>query len=171
MLKPLGVIILVLATGLAGCSSKGLRNLRSTGDGPDEFKILPTKPLTMPENYAQLPPPVPGGSNLVDRDPKGEAVAALGGRASALTPQGVPASEGTLVSQASRYGVAPDTRTTLAEADAQFRKRQARFTRVRLFPVDRYEQAYRSQAIDPFSTTENYRRAGLATPTAPPVRD
>ena len=79
MLKPLGVIILVLATGLAGCSSKGLRNLRSTGEGPDEFKILPTKPLTMPENYAQLPPPVPGGSNLVDRDPKGEAVAAIVG--------------------------------------------------------------------------------------------
>ena len=56
----------------------------------------------------------------------------------------------------------------LAEEDAAFRKRQGRWTRLRLFPVDRYEQAYRKNAINPFDQTEAFRRAGAATPSAPP---
>lgn len=170
MLRPLNIIVLIAAVTVAGCSGKGLRNLRAPGPGPDEFMILPVKPLTAPQDYSSLPEPNPGGGNLVDPNPTGDAVAALGGRPEATVPAGVPAADGALVSAASRHGVEPGVRETLAEADAKFRKRQARMTRVRLLPVDRYEQAYRRQALEPFPETRRYRRAGAGTPTSPPSK-
>ncbi|MFK7754867.1 MAG: DUF3035 domain-containing protein [Sedimentitalea sp.] len=163
--------VLGVAVVLAGCSNKGLRSLRHDGEGPDEFKVLPSKQLSEPENYAQLPEPTPGGSNRVDATPKADAVAALGGRPAALVPGAIPAGDSALVTQASRFGVPADTRASLAAADAKFRKRQARLTGIKLFPVDRYEQAYRRQAMDPFGTNDRFQRAGIATPTAPPVNE
>lgn len=163
-------IILLAAVAVAGCSNKGLRDLRHNGEGPDEFLILPNKPLSQPQDFSTLPTPTPGGGNLVDQNPKADAVVALGGKASALDAQGVPASDGALVAQVSRHGVSPAIRTTLAEADAKFRKRQSRGTRIRLFPVDRYVQAYRRSALDPFDEVDRFRRAGLGTPTSPPEK-
>lgn len=66
---------------LAGCGGgePQLMNLRSTGPGPDEFGIMPVKPLEIPETIAALPAPTPGGANLADPNPLGDAVAALGG--------------------------------------------------------------------------------------------
>lgn len=163
-----GLIVVSLALGVSGCSKKGLMDLRHNGNGPDEFMVLPTKPLDMPDRMAALPAPTPGGANRADATPKADAVAALGGRPDALVPQGASAADGALVAQVSRYGVPSNTREVLAEADAKFRKRQARGTRVRLFPVDRYKQAYRRDAIDPFDQAEQFRRAGAETPTSPP---
>ena len=169
MRRPLGIIImLVAAAAVAGCSGKGLRNLRAPGPGPDEFMILPVKPLTAPQDYSELPPPDPGNGNLVDPEPLADAAVALGGRAEATKPSGVPAADGALVAAASRHGVEPGVRETLAARDARFRKRQSRMTRIRLLPVDRYEQAYRRQALDPYPETERFRRAGAGTPTSPP---
>ena len=163
-------LIVVAALLTAGCSSKGLMDLRTNSEGPDEFLILPSKELTIPTDLSALPTPTPGGANLVDRDPVGEAVAVLGGRPEALGAQGVPASDGALVAQASRFGVNSDIRASLAESDAKFRKRQKRGTRIRLFPVDRYRQAYRRSALDPFEEADRFRRSGLKTPTSPPER-
>jgi Protein of unknown function (DUF3035) len=165
---PLSAIILGLTVFVAGCSSKGLRELSSNSEGPDEFMVMPVKPLTAPRDYEVLPAPTPGGANLVDQNPKADAIMALGGRASALSAQGVPASDGALVTQSSRYGVPGNIRASLAEEDAAFRKRQARSGRIRLFRVDRYEQAYRKQALDPFAEAERFRSAGFSTPSSPP---
>lgn len=165
---PLVAIILTGALALGGCGDKGLRQLDSPGTGPDEFMILPNKPLTAPKDYDVLPAPTPGGSNLVDQYPNSDAVVALGGRATALENNGVPASDGTLVAQASRFGVPANTRTVLAEEDAKFRKRQGRWSRIKLFKVDRYEQAYRREKLDPYSETGRFRRAGADTPSVPP---
>lgn len=162
--------ILGLAVAVSGCGKKPLRDLRTNSNGPDEFLILPTKPLTTPENLSALPQPTPGWRNLVDQNPNADAVAALGGRPDALVPRGVPASDGALVAQASRFGVQGDIRETLAEADAKFRKRAARNTRIRLFPVDRYRQAYRRDSLQPFDETERFRRSGFQTPTSPPEK-
>lgn len=171
MLRPLGItIMLVTAVSVAGCSNKGLRLLRAPGPGPDEFMILPVKPLTAPTDYSSLPAPAPGRGNLVDPTPTSDAAVALGGRAEATRPGGIPAADGALVTAASRHGVDPDVRETLSEADAKFRKRQSRMTRFRLAPVDRYEQAYRRQALEPYPETERYRAAGAGTPTSPPIK-
>ena len=169
MARPLGIIMLIAAVGIAGCSKTGLRNLRAPGPGPDEFMILPVKPLTAPQDYSTLPTPNPSGGNLVDLNPIADAAVAMGGRAEATVPGGVPAADGALIAAATRNGVDPDVRQTLAEADAKFRKRQSRMTRLRLVPVDRYEQAYRRQALEPFPETERYRDAGAGTPTSPPA--
>lgn len=166
---PLSVIILAGTVAIAGCSNKGLRDLRAPGTGPDEFMIVPAKPLEQPPDYQVLPAPTPGGGNRTDLHPDADAVAALGGRPEALNATGIPASDGALVAAASRRGVEPGVRATLAASDAEFRKRQGRMTRIRLFPVDRYSQAYRKQSLEPFGQTEAFRRAGRATPTAPPA--
>ena len=166
---PLGAIILTTSLALGGCADRGLRDLRTSSPGPEEFMVLPVKPLTIPDNTAALPPPAPGRANLVDINPPGDAVASLGGNAGALDPSGgVPASDGALVAQAGRYGVPANTRAALAADDAQFRARQSRMTGFRLFPVDRYEQAYRKQALEPFAVNQQFRRRGFGTPSAPP---
>ena len=98
-----------------------------------------------------------------------DAIAALGGRPSAIDPNGgTPASDGALIASTSRYGVPSNTREELAQQDAEFRKRQARWSGFKLFPVDRYSQAYRREVIDPFPVNESFRQSGRETPTAPP---
>ncbi|MBS1301907.1 DUF3035 domain-containing protein [Loktanella sp. SALINAS62] len=58
---------------LAGCSG-------ATGsEGPDEFSVIPQRPLIIPDTNA-LPVPQPGGTNPADLDPRAQAIRALGGR-------------------------------------------------------------------------------------------
>lgn len=167
---PLAIIGLICAVAVSGCGKKELRDIRSTGTGPDEFLVLPPKPLSAPESYADLPVPTPGGQNRTDVNPQAEAVAALGGRPDALLPAGsVPASDAGLVTASSRYGVSPDVRQVLAAEDAAFLKRRRRGGRIKIAPVDRYEQIYSRQTLDPFAANEAFRRAGVATPSAPPA--
>ena len=167
---PLGAIILGSIVIVSGCSNKGLRQLYSTGRGPEEFSVMPVKPLTEPGNYTSLPTPTPGGANLVDIDPRAEAIAALGGRASAQSGSGVAAGDVALVNQASRYGVPSNTRVELAETDAAFRKRRSKsfISRLKLGRVDRYKEAYSDQALDPYFETQRFRRGGALTPSSPP---
>ncbi|WP_264211970.1 DUF3035 domain-containing protein [Leisingera thetidis] len=167
---PFGVIVLAGALAATGCGQKGLRLIQKPGTGPDEFLVLPTKPLAAPENYGSLPTPTPGGGNLTDPNPQAEAVAALGGKPGALVPSGgVPAGDAALVTASSRYGVEPGVRETVAQEDANFRHRNRRVGRIKLFPVDRYEQLYRKQTLDPHAANEQFRRTGVATPSAPPA--
>ncbi len=168
----LAFTILGVSLALAGCSNKPLHEIRSNSAGPDEFLVLPVKPLTAPQDYDVLPAPTPGGSNLVDQNPTADAVAALGGRPAALDPSGgVPSSDGALVTTASRYGVPANTRQVVAAEDADFRRTQGRLSGFKLFPVDRYSQVYRRQTLGPFEANAAFRRAGAETPTAPPANE
>lgn len=159
--------VFVLAiVSLTACANDGLRQLRSTGNGPDDFIVNPTKPLEEPTNFAELPTPTPGQGNLVDPTPLQDGVAVLGGRLG--NPNGaVPGVDGALVQHAGRFGVNSAIRGTLAEEDANFRRRQARFTQIRIVPVDRYNEAYRRSALDAVKAAKAYRKAGIPTPTAP----
>lgn len=159
-------LVLMSALALAACGKKPLHNLDARPTGPDEFLVLPGKPLEQPASFAALPEPTPGGSNITDRDPRAEAVAALGGRSSA--GQGVGA-DGALVSAASRHGVEPGIRTTLAEEDAKRRKRAGFLANVKLFPVDRYAETYERETLNPYRVQSGYTRAGVPTPSAPPA--
>lgn len=161
-------LIALIPLALAACSNQGLRDLRSSSDGPDEFMIQPVKPLESPDNYATLPAPTPGKANLTDRSALNEGVQAFGGRPQSADV-GIPASDGALVRHASRNGVSANIREELAETDAKFRKRKARFTQFRIVPVDRYNQAYKRQALDADKEARRWRRAGARTPSAPPA--
>ena len=76
-------VLLVAVLALGGCGDGGLAGgLRAAGIAgkPDEFMVLPTRPLEMPANLAALPPPTPGQPNRVDYQPMPEAIAGLSGR-------------------------------------------------------------------------------------------
>lgn len=163
------VLFGVLAiAALAACENKGLREIRAQGDGPDEFLVAPVKPLQQPESYSALPAPSTG-SNLADPTPLQDAQVAAGGRATSPTGP-IPGIDGVIVQHASRFGVSPSIRSELASEDEAFRKRKARFTQIRLARVDRYDEAYRREALDPHRVARQFRRAGIQTPTSPPRR-
>lgn len=167
-----GLIIACAAIlGLSACSSDRtpkLMNIRSTTRTPDEFAILPTKPLELPTDVANLPEPTPGGTNLTDPTPEADAVAALGGNPDALTRKGIGAGDGALVSYASRYGVNSDIRTVTAAEDLDFRRRHNGRVLERLFSVNVYARSYRSQELDQYAELEYWRRLGVRNVGAPP---
>lgn len=155
---------------LAACGDRdgvpSLMNVRSTTAGPDEFGIIPPKPLEMPQDLAALPEPTPGGMNRTDRDPQAEAVAALGG---SLGPRdGVNSAHAGLYAYAARYGVTQDIRQTLAAEDLEYRRQNDGRLLERLFNVNVYYKAYADQSLDQQAELWRWRRAGAATPSAPP---
>jgi hypothetical protein len=152
---------------LAACSNKGLRDLRNNSSGPDEFRVAPVKSLEAPDSYADLPAPTPGQANLTDKSAINDSIVAFGGRPEAAGAA-VPARDGALVQHASRLGVTPGVRQSLAATDAKFRKRKARFTQYRIVPKDRYNQAYQREALNAEAEAARWRRAGARTPSAPP---
>lgn len=162
------ILCATLLAALAACGNdRGLRDLRSSAGGPDEFSVLPVAPLILPSDLNNLPTPTPGGSNITDPSPNADAVAVLGGNPSALTAAGIPASDTALITATSRNGVDPAIRETLAAEDEAFRNRQSRFGFFR--GRDRYFGAYSRQALDAYSELQRFRDAGVATPTAPPL--
>ncbi len=165
-------ILAILTAGLLAACSGGdrpLHNMRTSSGGPDEFAIAPVGALEMPETL-DLPTPTPGGTNRTDKDPKGAAIAALGGRPSAQFAGGIPAADAALIARVSRNGVAADIRATLAAEDARFRANRKRLSLFNPFARNRYFRAYAAQALDAYAELQRFRNLGVATPTAPPAQ-
>ncbi|MGX9352741.1 DUF3035 domain-containing protein [Shimia sp. W99] len=164
------VLMIGLVLGLAACGSdKGVRVLSSNGEGPDEFRIVPGKPLTQPKDYAALPAPTPGQGNITDQDPLGDAAVALGGSAKARNnTQGIGSSDGALVNYASRKGRDGNIRQTVGAEDAEFRRKRGRFTNIRIVKEDRYNEIYKREHLDYYPEWWRWRKAGAKTPAAPP---
>lgn len=158
----LGAALLALAA-CGGSDDPRLMNLRNTESGPDEFSVLPTEPMEMPENMRDLPPPTPGGVNRTDPDPEGDAIRALGGN-----PERAARASGDIVTYAARFGVASDIRGVLAAEDIAYRRNNDGRLLERLFNVTVYFDAYRPMALDRYAELERMRRAGIRTPAAPP---
>ncbi len=165
-----GAAVTGAAMALSACSSgqPQLMNIRSSTNGPDEFGIVPPKPLQLPENLAELPPPTPGGFSRTDATPNEDAIIALGGRPGGA---GVPAGDSGLVAYASRLGVAGNIRTLLAQEDLAFRTDNQGRVLERLFNVNVYFRAYEEQSLDQHAELERWRAAGAGNPSAPPPLD
>ncbi len=168
--------ILVLALAVtAACGDRGeevtLTRIKNTGSGPDEFTILPTKPLQSPDSYNDLPPPAPGAPNLVDPNPKAEGVAALGGNPAATAGRQPAAADSALVRHAARHGVPEDIRRELALEDRETRRRHGRVNILRLGPTDDYTDAYKDQWLNAQAEERRLRLRGIETPTNPPGED
>lgn len=155
---------------LTACTSgeRPLHDLRANTQGPDEFSVVPVAPLELPNSLSALPEPTPGGTNITDPNPKGDAIAALGGSQSASFAGGIPASDGALVATTGRFGVVPAIRAELAEADEAFRGRRQLTQWLNFLGSDRYFTSYASQALDAYSELDRFRALGIATPSAPP---
>ena len=158
-------IILCAAVGLAACgrSEPSLFNIRKTDPAPDEFSILPSRPLEQPPSYAALPPPTPGAANRTDPQPGAEAIAALGGRA-----DGGMRGDGALVATIGRYGVGPGIREQLAVEDLAFRRANSGRLLDRVLDRNIYFRAYAPQSLDQHGELDRLRRAGVRTVAAPP---
>ena len=151
---------------LAGCVEGGVAGgLRAAGIAgkPDEFMVLPTRPLEMPQDMAALPPPTPGVPNRVDYRPRTEAIAGLTGR------PGVPgnADGSVLVAQAGPR--APGIRQTLAVEDIEWRETHHGRLLERVFSKDKAALVYRPMVLDDAAALEQMRAAGVGVPPAPPA--
>ncbi len=164
----MAAVLAVLTLGACGPGGDPkLMNIRSART-PDEFSILPTKPLQLPEDVATLPEPTPGGINITDPTPEADAVAALGGNPAMVTRTGKVTRDGGLVSYAARYGVNSDIRTVLAAEDLEFRKRNKGRPLERLFSINVYFKAYKNQSLDQHLELEKWRKRGIRTVGSPP---
>ena len=163
------VVVLGILGALSACGSNEDPNLlnisQPRGDGPDEFAVLPTKPLEMPENLAGLPEPTPGGVNRTDPTPEVDVAQALGGNAAVLTRA---SSDGALVAYSRRFGTDPNIRARLAASDLEFRRRNDGRLLERLFNVNVYFRAYEEMSLDQHRELARLRRAGIRTSAAPP---
>lgn len=166
--KGKAVIAVAAMVTLAACGGKGdpqLMNLRS-GQGPDEFAIVPPKALEMPESLRDLPEPTPGGYNRTDQNPEADAAVALGGKPSAAG--GIPSSDAALYAHAARFGVDGGIRSTLASEDLDWRRDNNGRILERLFNVNVYYKAYSKQRLDQQAELARWRALGARTPSAPP---
>ena len=166
----LGAAALALLSACGGGDrTPELMNIRSQSRAPDEFAILPGKPLQLPEDTAALPDPAPGGANLADPTPEADAVAALGGNPARMTAGGVPAGDGGLVSYAGRFGTDGAIRGALAADDLEYRRKNDGRLLERLFNVNVYYKAYAPMSLDQHAELERWRKAGARNVGAPPV--
>lgn len=169
MLRFSALTALVLLT--AACASDRdpiLMNITRGERTPDEFGILPNKPIELPEDLAALPDPTPDQGNRADPNPFGDAVAALGGNPDRLRLTGVARADQGMFSYASRYGVDPTIRQDLAAADLEFRRKNNGRLLERLFKVNVYYDVYAVQELDQYAELERFRRLGVRTVAAPP---
>ncbi len=165
----LGAAAAVAVLALAGCGdpdSPMLMHAASEERGPDEFGIVPTRPLEMPDRTDALPEP--GGSNRADPQPRADVAAALGGSRTAALSSAIPAADGALVTRAARFGTNPAIRDQLAAEDLEFRRANRGRLLERMFGVNVYHRNYRVMALDRHAELERWRARGVRPPGAPP---
>ena len=164
--RPIFRALLMLAPlALAACGEGGLAGaLRSSGavSTPDEFMVLPTRPLEMPQNFTALPPPKPGTVNRVDYQPHVEAIAGLTG---APGPAG-NADGAVLVAEAGPRQ--PGIRQQLAIEDIEWQNTHHGLLIPRLIAKDKATVTYQPMILDSAAEYERLRSAGIEQPPAPP---
>lgn len=163
-----GAMAALLALSACSRGEPDLITDKSNSRSPDEFSIVPSKPLTMPEDVAALPAPTPGGSNRTDPTPEADAIVALGGKAEALVPAKISSSNAGLVNYAARFGTDPTIRTTLQSEDLQFRSSNRGRPLQRWFNLTVYYDAYSDMSLDKYAELAKWRKLGVQTEGAPP---
>lgn len=169
------ITFLILCLGLAACSSRdddiALKRIKDKGNGPNEFTILPTKPLQSPDDFNALPTPAPGTVNLVDPRPKEDGAAALGGNPAVMQGTAPAASDGGLVRHANRFGATAGIRQQVRQEDIETRRNHGRVNLIRIGNSDDYTDAYKNQWLDASREERRLRQRGIETPSAPPEKD
>ncbi|WP_435256797.1 DUF3035 domain-containing protein [Thioclava sp. FR2] len=161
------LLAMTIATMLSACGGgdkvPNLMNIRSTTAGPDEFGILPPKPLELPKDLQALPEPTPNGTNLTDPTPEADAIVALGGK-----PGRGAGLDAGIVGHATRFGVNGNIRETLAAEDLEWRRDNDGRILERIFNVNVYYRAYENMSLDQHAELFRWRKKGVRTPSAPP---
>lgn len=160
------------ALTLAACADRDAsRSLTLAGrnDGPNEFSMVPSKPLQQPEDLTALPEPTPGGANRTDRNPEAEAIAALGGDQGAIAGPS-PAADSALLAATARFGVDGDIRRELARDHLDYiRQPRGVLRRRTALTPEEYLDAYDFMALDQATMNHLARRVGTRTPAVQPM--
>ena len=168
--RSLGIGAFVILTACSGAEKDPnlLNIVQPASEGPDEFAILPAKPLEVPEGLTAqpLPLPTPGAANRADLTPDTDAMIALGGNPNALTRDA--SGDTALLRYTDRYGRDANIRPRLAAADLEFRRNNDGLVLERLFSVNVYFRAYEDFELDQYAELERLRRAGIRTSSVPP---
>lgn len=167
-----GVLLGAMA-GLAGCGEGqddrpfvervGLTSVNA----PDEFAVLPQKPLERPEDVSVLPVPTPGAVNRTDLTPQTDALMALSGRPGRAAPV---ASDGALVATAAARGADPEIRARLRAEDVLYRQNNRGRLLERLFAKANDVQIYDDMMLSAEAELLRLRALGIRVPALPPAR-
>ncbi len=159
-----GAALILAASALAGCQGGLAGGLRKAGvvSKPDEFMVLPTRPLEMPQDLAALPPPTPGAPNRVDYHPRTDAIVGLTGR----PPPPGNADGAILVARAGPRD--PAVRSQLAVEDVEWRQTHHGLFFERVFSSDRELVTYQGMILDAPDEWARMRARGVEVPAAPP---
>lgn len=158
-------------TALAGCGERSVPDLMQLrSETPDEFGVLPNRPLELPPDYASLPPPAPGGANRADPNPQEDILAALGGDPDARRATGAADADTGLLAATGADAASPEIRETLAEEDIAFRRKNRGNWVGRSLGRSEYFNAYAPQSLDAYKELDKFREQGVRTPAAPPRR-
>ncbi len=153
--KKLLLVCVAGAVSVAGCSGSGQKKRA------DEFAVLPTIPLEIPDDVTTLPVPN-DGQNLVDKRPKASAIAALGGRVGVA--RRTSGDDASLLGVAMRFGVEPDIAEVLYKEGAAAR-RSARGTGIeRAFGYNAVKRAYKNQTLNEEAEAARLLALGVFVP-------
>lgn len=169
LILPIACVVALAACGKGGNYDRN-GNFKLQNAGPDEFAVLPTKELEVPEDLTTLPEPTLGAKNRADLTPRKDAVAALGGKPDNLDSTKIGGGEQALITAASRNGVSENIREDLAAQDAAFRNKKRRFKFLRRWigSDGTYLRRHKDQSLDAYAELWRLQDLGVRTPTAPP---
>jgi hypothetical protein len=162
---PIAAMLLPAVLALGACSNGFAGSLRASGIAgkPDEFMVLPTRPLEIPQDLSTLPVPQPGTANRVDYQPETIAVAGLTGQEGRVrTASGAP-----LLARAGAASRDPQIRARLAQEDLEYRRSNNGRLLERIFSRNKEALVYEDMTLDAGSAYEQMRARGLVD-TAPP---
>jgi len=161
---------LLVAGAVVACGQDDGPRLAGSSDRrqPDEFAILPGKPLQEPESYSELPPPTLSGRNRADASPMEDVITVLGGDPALASHGGIPSEDRQLVGHTDRYGRREGIRAELAVEDLEYRRQNQGRVLERLFNINVYFKAYEPMTLDQYAELERFRASGIRTPAAPP---
>ncbi|WP_157966338.1 DUF3035 domain-containing protein [Oceanibium sediminis] len=171
LMSPIATMALFGLLGACGGSDssddRGLVERLTLGsfEAPEEFAILPQKPLEVPEDLTTLPAPTPGAVSRVDLTPETDALVALSGR-----PEKAPAaaSDNALLAAAGARGRQPGIRAQLSAEDEVYRENNRGLLLDRLFGKVSDGDIYGSQVLDPEAELLRLRALGIWVPQLPP---
>ncbi len=153
---------------LSGCGQDeiaGTLQQASLANGaPDEFLVLPQKPLEMPEDLSALPAPDPTAGSRVEIDPHAGAKRALGGTGGGYSASG---SDNTLLAAARSRPISANIREELRAEDEKKRKRPTGLVGfLDIFRITPREQTiYVEDELDAREELVKWRKRGVRTPS------